>query len=161
MKTRYVRRYAALSLALPIALSACSSSTDGAEDATEQSSTSATATHTASPDAPTTPEQKSDSNSEGKPAKEQYHAGLVAMLNDLGYSRQSFLDMGVSETAIDTYFSCIVDETYDDVSAGFISAVVDNKPGTALDPSDGKILNDGISTCVATITGQSPSNSPK
>lgn len=70
-----------------------------------------------------------------KPSKDEYHAALTEMLG--------------GEDTPKAVIDCMVDESYDDLSAEAVQAIVDGDEEAQETKSDEKVLEDATTACIA------------
>ncbi len=88
-----------------------------------------------------------------KPSKDDVKAGLTqAMENELGTGSSA-----EEQEAANELLGCLVDETYDKVSAETLQALADGKDPESISEEDNKHFEDALGTCMekmlADITG--------
>lgn len=81
-----------------------------------------------------------------KPSKEDVTDGMSAMLTDMGLSTEQFESMGVTEEDLDNFYTCIVDDIYDDVDAATLQKLADGDP-------EGQVEQEDLTTIETASTG--------
>ncbi len=99
------------------------------------------------PEGPNTPDGPVGPDQPGKPSREEYRNDLRALLDVTGLTEQDLLEVGLTQSQVDDYLTCIVDNTYDDLSPeafeGFKSGDISWEPSLA----DQQVLMEGIQPC--------------
>lgn len=81
--------------------------------------------------------------SDGKPSKEDYRSALT--------SEQEDGPEGAAAEGQDKYLDCLVDGTYDDLSAETVQAVVDKDEEYDPSKEDEKVLEDAATKCMEDV----------
>lgn len=101
---------------------------------------------------PTEPDtQTSDTPSGDRPSKEEVLSGMEAMLADQGAGRDDLIAMGLEGDVVDSYFSCVVDEIYDDVSAETLEAIASNDPNAPMAPGEQTTFTTAVDSCLVEL----------
>lgn len=80
---------------------------------------------------------------EDKASKEDYES----------YFQEEFGELG-DDKVVGEVVDCIVDETYDDMSADAVNAIAEGDEEYEASAEDEKILEDGINKCVTDVMGE-------
>ena len=153
-----------IALALPFGLAACGDDSEDNGKSDSQSQETTDGGNPLDPDGGDSDDQDSDDqdsddqdtdntdiNSGDRASKEEFQDGMEAMLDDLGYDRESMKAQGLSDEQLDDYYSCIVDTSYDDLSDTFVNGVADNNQNAPLEANDAEVLQSAISECVDSL----------
>ncbi|MBM9433462.1 hypothetical protein [Flaviflexus equikiangi] len=86
-----------------------------------------------------------------KPSKSEVLAGVDTMMQKqfetLGVTIEDFESVGVTQEDLDSFYSCIVDEVYDNVSNETLNKIVDGDPETELTGDDLTTIETASTTC--------------
>ncbi len=83
-----------------------------------------------------------------KPTKEEVKTGMATAIRDQMGSQADAL----TDEQMDSYLSCIVDESYDKVSDETLRSLADGEePSASSDSADAQAFNDAATTCVQTL----------
>ncbi|WP_054952466.1 hypothetical protein [Flaviflexus massiliensis] len=80
-----------------------------------------------------------------KPSPDEVVDGLAVILEDYGVSVESMEAAGISAEQLDSYYTCIVDDVYDDVSAETLNSIA-NQQDQML-PDDQAAFNEAVTSC--------------
>lgn len=80
-----------------------------------------------------------------KPSPDEVVDGLAVILEDYGVSVESMEAAGISGEQLDSYYTCIVDDVYDDVSAETLNSIA-NQQDQML-PDDQAAFNEAVTSC--------------
>ncbi|MGO1591904.1 MAG: hypothetical protein ACTHW1_07500 [Ancrocorticia sp.] len=91
-----------------------------------------------------------------KPTKEEVTNGLSSAME--GQIDQATLDQ-LGGDALDNYYSCIVDGSYDDLSDDTLRSLADGEdPSASTESDDYKVFNDAVNTCAQSLMDEALSN---
>lgn len=152
-------------VALPLGLAACSDSSeedtdttqtetaDGGEDTTDGGED----TTDGGEDTTDGGEDTTDGGDSagGRPSKEEYRQGMEELLNSMGYTEEKYAEAGVTAEQIDAYYNCIVEDSYDNLSDGFIQGVANADASAPTEAGDMEAFQASIELCVQEIGGGS------
>ncbi|WP_133246089.1 hypothetical protein [Ancrocorticia populi] len=86
---------------------------------------------------------------EDKPTKEEVTSGLSQAMDE--YIDAEVVDQ-LGQEALDNYYSCIVDESYDDLSDDTLKSLADGEEPTASEDSDDyQTFNSATETCTQSL----------
>lgn len=90
-----------------------------------------------------------------KPTKEEVTSGLSQAMDE--YIDAEVVDQ-LGQEALDNYYSCIVDESYDDLSDDTLKSLADGEEPTASEDSDDyQTFNSATETCTQSLTEEAMS----
>lgn len=87
-----------------------------------------------------------------KPSKDEVLSGMSDMLDEqfaaMGASAEEMESLGFGDGAFDDYYSCIVDDIYDDVSTDTLQKIADGDPDAQIAADDERELEDATQGCL-------------
>ena len=132
------RAAAVLVLGMTGALAACGTVADGGATRAAEG----TAEETATPEPPT-------ERAATRATRQEFRAGLEEMLAASGHDPATLISRGADPDIVDAYYSCIVDESYDELSDGFVNAIADTDILAPITETDEATVNGAVERCVA------------
>lgn len=84
-------------------------------------------------------------STDGKASKEEVKNGMATILEDYGITVEAMEAAGISGTQLDNYYTCIIDEIYDDMSAESLNAVAEGRDEIRADEQ--ATLNAAVTAC--------------
>ena len=80
-----------------------------------------------------------------KPSKDEVKEGMTTILEDYGINAETMEAAGISAEQLDNYYTCIIDEIYDEVDAESLKSVADGQDQILAE--DQAALNSAVSSC--------------
>lgn len=89
-----------------------------------------------------------------KPSKDEIIDSFQSSLEELapGFTEDTFKQAGLSQEDIDSYYQCIVDDSYDDLSADSWKAFMEGDADHGLTADEESAFNSAITTCSSELT---------
>ena len=85
----------------------------------------------------------------GKPSKDAVKAGIIKMMKEQG-------ENSYDDNALNEYVGCLVDGSYDKVSANTLQKLADGKADSEASAADedSKVIGEATQECLAKLTGK-------
>ena len=81
--------------------------------------------------------------------KGEFLQGMKDLVAEQGYDEATLLDAGLTQEQIDSYYQCITDNSYDELSDDFVNAVAEGDKDAPMVDEDSDIINTAVDDCVA------------
>ena len=86
-----------------------------------------------------------------KPSKDDVKAGMAEMLESYGVDPATMEAAGVSSESLDAYYTCIVDDIYDDSSASLLQGIADGDEDAPMSSEENSLFNSAAQNCMSEL----------
>lgn len=84
--------------------------------------------------------------------KGEFLQGIKDLAASQGYDEATLLDAGLTQEQIDGYYQCIADNSYEELSDEFVTAVAEGNENASMESDDSEVINSAVEDCVAKMS---------